>query len=341
MGRGRVRVLQRAALGLLITAACASVVASAPAAGSITIYSGQHEQTTSALVKDFEHRTGIDVQVRSADESSLANQILLEGSHSPADVFYSENPPAQTVLDEHHLLAPVAKATLGHVARRYSAGDGSWVGVSARSAVLAYNTTELKASALPGSLLALATPAWKGKIGFAPAETDFQPLLTTIARLKGAPAALAWLKGLTANAKTYDDNETLIAAVNRGEVAAGLVDHYYWYRLRDEVGPGNVHSALHYFAAGDPGALVDVSGASVLRSSTHAALAQRFLAYLVSRPAQEIIAQSESYEYPLGSGVTTHRVLVPFAKLRPPRISAGELGDGTYALSLLRQVGLL
>jgi iron(III) transport system substrate-binding protein len=325
-------------LGLLVAM---SMATSAQAAGSITIYSGQHEQTTSALVKDFEHRTGIDVKVRSADESSLANQILLEGSHSPADVFYSENPPAQTVLDEHHLLAPVAKATLGHVASRYSASDGDWVGVSARSAVLAYNTTQLKASALPASLLSLATPAWKGKIGFAPEETDFQPLLTTIAKLKGKPAALAWLKGLMANAKTYDDNETLIAAVNRGEVASGLVDHYYWYRLRDEVGAGKVHSALHYFAAGDPGALVDVSGASVLRSSSHAALAQQFLAYLVSRPAQEIIAHSESYEYPLGSGVTTQKVLVPFAKLRPPKISAGDLGDGTYALSLLRQVGLL
>ena len=43
----------------------------------------------------------------------------------------------------------------------------------------------------------------------------------------------------------------------------------------------------------------------MLKSSKHAADAQRFLAYLVSRPAQEIIATSESYEYPLGSGVTT------------------------------------
>ena len=55
------------------------------------------------------------------------------------------------------------------------------------------------------------------------------------------------------------------------------------------------------------GMLVDVSGAAVLKSSKHAADARRFLAYLVSKPAQTIIATSASYEYPLGSGVTTRK----------------------------------
>jgi hypothetical protein len=39
--------------------------------------------------------------------------------------------------------------------------------------------------------------------------------------------------------------------------------------------------------------------------------------------------------------VTTHKVLVPFASLHPPAVNAGDLGDGAYALALLRQVGLL
>jgi iron(III) transport system substrate-binding protein len=347
MGPVPARVRRGAILGLLAITVAAATAATADArpvaarADSITLYSGQHEQTTSALVKDFTKRTGITVEVRSADESSLANQIMLEGSHTRADVFFAENPPALTVLDEHHLLAPVATTTLAHVPAHYSSPTGHWVGVSARSAVLAYNTDDVKASDLPGSLAALAAPAWKGKVGFAPEETDFQPLITAMAKLHGRAAALAWLKGLESNAKTYDDNETLIAAINRGEVATGLVDHYYWYRLRDEVGRSKVHSALHYFAPGDAGALVDVSGAAVLASSGKTALAQRFLAYLVSAPAQHIIATSESYEYPLGSGVVTHKVLVPLARLHPPKISATVLGDGTYALSLLRATGAL
>jgi iron(III) transport system substrate-binding protein len=199
--------------------------------------------------------------------------------------------------------------------------------------VLDYNTGKLKSGQLPASLLDLASPKWKGKFAIAPGETDFQPLITSIARLRGNAAALTWLKAIKRNAKVLEDNE-LIAA-------AGLVDHYYWYRERDEVGKGNTHSALHYFAPRDPGMLVDVSGAAVLKSSKHSADAQRFLAYLVSKPAQTIIATSESYEYPLRPGVVNHKVLRPLSSIVPARVSAGELGDGKAALEMLQEVGLL
>ena len=137
------------------------------------------------------------------------------------------------------------------------------------------------------------------------------------------------------------DNELIAAAVNNGTVEAGLVDHYYWYRLRDEVGAGKMHSALHYFAPRDPGMLVDVSGAAVLRSSKHQAEARRFLAYLVSKPAQTIIATSESYEYPLRPGVVNHKIARSLNSLVPAPISATQLGDGKAALAMLQQVGLL
>lgn len=311
------------------------------AAGPITVYSGQHQQTMAKLVADFERRTGVQVKLRSNDEASLANQILREGSASPADVFVAENPPALTVLEHRGLLAPVAAATLAKVPARWNAPQGDWVAVSARSAALAYDTQQLKPGQLPTSLRDLAKPAWKGRVGYAPTETDFQPLITAVAVLDGPQAAQTWLQGLKSNGKVYDDNEALIAAVNRGEVATGLVDHYYWYRLRDEVGRAKTDSALHYFGGGDPGALVDVSGAAVLKSSGNAAEAQRFLAYLVSRPAQQIVATSESYEYPLGSGVTTTRVLKPLSQLQPPQLTVEQLGDGRGALQSLQQVGLL
>jgi hypothetical protein len=43
----------------------------------------QHEQTTQALVDDFQQRTGATVEVKSDDEASLAGQLLQEGAASP------------------------------------------------------------------------------------------------------------------------------------------------------------------------------------------------------------------------------------------------------------------
>jgi len=308
---------------------------------SITLYNGQHEQTTAKLVSAFERHTGVKVSVRSADEAELGNQIIQEGSSSPADVFYTENTPVLEHLREQNLLAHLVPTTLAAIPARYNSPQGDWVGVSGRVSALVYNTGQISPASLPSSILALAQPQWKGKLGVAPSETDFQPLITAITKLDGAAAAEKWLEGIKANSKIYPDNETVVAQVNNGESAVGLINHYYWYRLRDEVGQGGLHSALHYYAPGDPGDLLNVSGAAVLKSSSHQAAAQAFVAFLVSSEGQEVIAHSHSYEYPLRPGVRAASSLRPFGQLQPTPITLSELGDGSAPLALEQQLGLL
>lgn len=308
---------------------------------SITLYNGQHEQTTAKLVSAFEKRTGVKVSVRSADEAELGNQIIQEGSSSPADVFYTENTPVLEHLREQNLLARLLPTTLAAVPARFSSSQGNWVGVSGRMSVLVYNTSQISPADLPGSILELAQPRWKGKLGVAPSETDFQPLITAITKLDGAAAAEKWLEGIKANSKIYPDNETVVAQVNNGESAIGLINHYYWYRLRTEVGQSGLHSALHYYVPHDPGALLNVSGAAVLKSSSHQAAAQAFAAFLVSREGQEVIARSDSFEYPLRPGVRAASALRPLDQLQPAPITLSELGDGSAPLALEQKLGLL
>jgi iron(III) transport system substrate-binding protein len=334
--------LMMAAGMLAAVTACGAGGGDAPANG-LVLYNGQHEQTTQALVNAFEKQTGITVTIRSGDEDTLAEQIMQEGSRSPADVFYTENSPALMKLAGQHLLAPVEQSTLAAVPASGSSPNGNWVGVSARSSALVYNTAQLKPAQLPSSVLDLANPKWAGKLGIAPGETDFQPIITSIADSYGRAAALTWLKGVKANAGShnYPDNETLTSEVNSGQVQIGLINQYYWYRLSAQVGAGSTHSALHYFANGDPGYVLDVSGAAVLASSTHKTAAQKFLAFLVSAQGQRIIASGDSYEYPLRSGVAAHAGLPPLSSLHPDQADTiARLGDGSLALTLLQQAQL-
>jgi|SRR6185437_1884431 len=338
-----------ATLPLVACGGSTSVTASSPATApggslagqSITLYSGQHEQTTALLVVAFEKHTGVKVKVRPGDEAELANQIMQEGSNSPADVFYTENTPALEHLREQNLLAPIDATTLAAVPARYNSAQGDWVGVSARVSVLVYNTQQVSRSSLPSSILTLAEPKWKGKLGIAPSETDFQPLITSITRFDGSAAAERWLAGMKANGKIYPNNEAVVTQVNNGESAIGLINHYYWYRLRDEVGQKGLHSALAYYAAHDPGDLLNVSGAAVLRSSSHQAAAQAFVAFLVSAEGQEVLAHSHSYEYPLRLGVAPAKGLRAFTALQPAPITLAELGDGSAPLELEQKLGLL
>ena len=323
-------------LGALL-AACGS------ASNSITLYNGQHEQTTAALVARFEKLTGIAVNVRSNDENTLASQVAAEGSGSPADVIYTENSPALEYLQGKGLLAPVAPATLSRAPARFNSSRGDWVGVSARVSVLVYNTQLLKPSQLPTSILQLADPSWRGKLALAPSETDFLPIVTSVARTYGSGRALSWLEGLKSNAggRLYPDNETVTNEVNRGQATIGVIDQYYWYRERAQVGAGGMHSAIAYLAPRDPGYVLDVSGAAVLKSSSHQAQAQRLLAFLVSGQGQQIIAHSDSFEYPIASGVTIAHAETPLADLRPNPIDVDALGDGTAAIALMQRAQLL
>jgi iron(III) transport system substrate-binding protein len=325
-----------------------STPGSDPSSGqSITLYSGQHQQTVNGLVTAFEKQTGITVNVRNDDEDTLANLISVQGSHSPADVFYTENSPALQFLQEKGLLAPVQASTLARTPAKYNSQAGDWVAVSARVSVLIYNPSLIAKNQLPTSIMQLADPKYQGQVAFAAGETDFQPIVTSVLKTYGQAAALRWLNGMKSNAASHllSNNETLVNDVNRGQVAFGLINEYYWYRLRAEIGASAMHSQLAYFAPRDPGYVIDVSGAAVLKSSKHQAAAQKFLAFLVSEQGQDIIARAQgneqSYEYPLGNGVTTSAPETPFSQLQPNSITIADLGDGSTAIALLRQAGLL
>ena len=66
----------------------------------------------------------------------------------------------------------------------------------------------------------------------------------------------------------------------------GLINHYYYYRIRSELGASSFHAKLSFFAPQDPGYVEDISAAGVLKSSAPQSAAQKFLAFLASAAGQ-------------------------------------------------------
>jgi iron(III) transport system substrate-binding protein len=329
--------LSMAALGLAMGLSAAQAQTN-----SLTVYSAQHPQVDAMLAAAFTKETGIKVLLHEGEGPDVANQIVQEGADSPADVFFTENSPELNLLDEKGLLAPVDPATLKLVPAQYNAQSGDWLGVLARENVLAYNPSKISAAELPAHLLDLAKPEWKGRIGIAPSDSDFLPLVSAVIKLDGKDAALAWLQGLKANAQIYDDDEGVAAAVARGDVATGIINNYYWDRLETELGPQKIDSKIYHFKDGDVGGLINVSGAAVLKYSKNQAEAQKFLAFLDSEQAQTLLGQSDiDYEYPLRPGVPPNAKLTPFKDLTPPGVKVSQLGDDQEAAQLLQQAGLI
>jgi iron(III) transport system substrate-binding protein len=344
-GRGVVAGVVAVVAGLALAACGGGAASTAPAAGgegtpTLTLYNAQHEDLMKLMVDDFTRRTGIAVQMRNGDDSELANQIVQEGSASPADVFVTENSPAMTLVGSKGLFAPVDAPALAQVPAGFAPPGKDWVGFAARSTVFAYDTRALAPATLPASLLDLAQPQWKGKIGISAGGADFQAIVSAVLALKGEAATATWLAGLKQNAKLYQGNSTVMKAVNAGEIQGGVIYHYYWFKDQAESGANSKNVQLHYFGKQDPGAFVSVSGAGVLRSSKNAAAAQQFLAYLNGADGQKVLADSSALEYSVNPQVPANPKLKPLADLEAPTVDLAQL-NGPKVVDLMTRAGLL
>ena len=330
-------VIRAAVLAAILLGASARA---APGPDGIVVYNAQHVSLTRAWVDAFTRETGIKVTVRNGSDSELGNQIVQEGASSPADVFLTENSPAMTLVDNAGLFAPIDAATLAQVPPAFRPSNGKWIGIAARTTVFVYDKGKFPPATLPGSLLDLADPSWKGRWAASPAGADFQAVVSALLELKGEAATLGWLKAMKANFSAYRGNGAVMQAVNAGQIDGGVIYHYYYFADQSKTGENSRNVALHYFRNQDPGAFVSLSGGGVLASSRHKDEALAFLKWVTAKSGQEILRTGDSFEYAVGMGAESNAKLPSLGSLDAPKVDASRL-NGKKVTELMTQAGLL
>jgi len=312
--------------------------------GDLIIYSGRSESLVQPLIDQFAEAAGINVEVRYGSTSEMAGLLLEEGEKSTADIFYAQDPGGIGAVSEAGLFSTLSPETLAKVPSRFAAEDGAWVGISGRARTVVYNTDEISdpETQLPADLMGFVDPAWNGRLGWAPANGSFQAMVTAMRSVWGEEKTREWLLGIQANNPlVYDNNTPIVEAVSKGEIAVGLVNHYYLYRFL--TAEGDTFAARNYFLpGGGPGSLIMVSGAGILESAKNKDNAQRFIDFLLSLPAQQYFA-SQTFEYPLIEGVTTASNLPPLAELDAVAIDIplGDLADLQGTQDMLVDLGII
>ena len=328
---------------LLVALVC---IGTAPALADshdpLTIYSGRNESLIGPLLAQFTEDTGIEVEVLYGGTSAVANQILTEGDNSPADVFIAQDGGALGALAAAEMLAELPAETLDLVVNpAFISPDGVWVGVSGRARVLVYNPemlAELELE-LPESILDLTDEAWSGLVGWAPTNASFVSNVTAMRELLGEDETAAWLADMLANdVQAYPKNTPIVQATIDGEVAVGLVNHYYLFRFLAE--DPEITATLHFFPGGDVGSLINVAGAGILQTSDQPEIAQQFVDYLLSDAAQSYFAET-TFEYPLVETVEPSVDLPALEELEVPEIDLSDLADLQGTLEMIENSGAL
>ena len=309
--------------------------------GSFTLYSGRDEELVQPLIDMFEVATGIEVEVRYGNTAELGALLLEEGDQTPAQVFLSQDAGALGALSNAGLFATLPKAVTDAVPAGFTSTDDSWVGVTGRARVIVYDGQKFAEDEVPTSVDAFTDPAWAGRFGIAPTNASFQSFVTAYRVLKGEDAAEEWLTAIAANSpQIFENNRAILAAVNDGVIDAGLINHYYWFAQAAETGAENMRAQLSYPEAGDPGSMVNVTGAGILAPGAVDADALEFVKFLVSADAQQYFV-TETFEYPLIEGVDAPAGLPSIASLANPGLDLSDLESLAITQDLLAKHGLI
>ena len=320
----------------------AEATAEAPASpGELVVYVGRNLSLVKPLIEKFEKQTGIEVKTRDGKSPELAALLVEEGDKTAADVFWAQDVDSLALVASKGLFAKVPEGAKFKTSKLFTGRSPYWVPLSGRARLLAYNPKKIAAEDLPKSILDLTDPKYAGQVGWAPSNASFQTFVTALRAAKGEEAAEAWLRGLKDNgAKTYAKNTPIIKALGAEEISMGLPNHYYL--LRQKAVDAKFPVEQTFFADGDIGNLINVSGAGITKGAANRKNAEAFLTFLGGIEAQTYFAD-ETFEYPVRPDVDGNKRLeAPIALPRiAPEIDLDKLGDREGTLALLQKVGLL
>lgn len=310
-----------------------------PSTEGITLYSGRIPGAMGGAVDAYEAASDTDVQVRFADTSDLAATLVEEGSSSPADVFFAQEPGAIGAVEEAGLLAKLPRDILERVPARYRDPEGRWVGITGRARAIAYGPGVRRAE-LPDSPLELTEPEWRGRVGWAPASDSLQQYVTALRLEYGDTVARDWLEGMVANdAVDFPDNVTIRDALANGEIDVGLLNHYYVAQAVAAEGPD--YPVKVYFPPEGLGSLLLLTSVGVLESSERQDEAFAFVRSLLSKRSQAFFTGS-SKEYPLARGAEADPSLaVPLARIPSPSGDLEDIEETQATIELMQEAGAL
>lgn len=315
----------------------------ASAADKLTIYSGRAERLIKPVLDAFTAKTGIQVDLLSSGTTELVNRLKAEGARSPADLLITNDAGSLEMARAAGLLRPLNMREIDRaIPSQFRASDNSWIGLSGRFWIIVYNTTMVKPDQIK-SLLDLADPKWKDKIAIPNSGSEYLQAGVSVVRATiGDDRTKKFLQGLRDNAGTqvYQKSSQIVDAVAKGQVAMGIVNHYYVYRHLATQPTAPLAVLMPDQQQGGMGAIMNVAGIGVLKHTPRLDGAKLLVEFLVAQAGQKMFADLDK-EYPLHPEVKADPALIERKSFRAalvPLTKLAELREPT--LILIEQVGL-
>lgn len=277
-----------AALALLLLSGCAAQTPAQPDYAPpererLTIYTSHKEEVYLPIIREFEERTGIWVDIVSGGTNEILDRIAAEQDNPVADVMFGGG--VESLQYYKDCFTPYVSTEADSIRENFRAADDIWTPFSALPIVLIYNTKLVNPEQLQ-SWEDLNDPYFRGRIAFADPAISGSCYTALVTRLLVSEADQETTMEQLAKSlqfTQFDSSSAALAAVEDGSFLVGVT-------LEE--------TAMKHISAGADIALVYPSdgtscvpdASALIKGAPHSENAKKFLDFTVSYDVQKILS---------------------------------------------------
>ena len=308
--------------------------ATGPEAASkeLNLYTARHYDADEKLYALFEEKTGIKIKRIEGRPDELIARMKAEGANSPADVFVAADAGALWRAQDAGLLQAVSSDALNAaIPENLREPSGAYYGFSRRARIVAFDPAKVQPSEI-ADYAALATPRFKGKICARSGDNVYNlSLVGAMIEAWGEAKTKQWVEGVVSNFARPPEggDRDQIRAVAAGVCEVALTNSYYFIRMAngEDAADRDIAAKLRlgFPSLDGKGSHVNISGGGVAANAPNKANAIKFLEFLATPEAQQIVTEL-NYEYPAANGAAPASTVAPYADITPHPMNVSRYG---------------
>lgn len=280
------RLLCLALMALLLLSGCAQgtdVSAFAPGEEErLVIYTSHKEEVYGPIIKEFQQRTGIWVEVVTGGSGELLERIAMEaeGGQPACDLMFGGGVESLAAYED--CFEPCTPEGVENLRGVGLSEEGLWTPFSSLPLVLIYNTRLVSEGELTG-WADLLDPRWKGRIAFADptvSGSSYTAALTLFSCIEGDDWDILAALVDNLDGGALPDSGDVVESVRSGSRYIGVTLEETALKQRSPE-LGIVYPAEGTSAVPD--------GCALIKGAKHAENARAFLDFVLGRDVQELL----------------------------------------------------
>ncbi|MBM7095691.1 MULTISPECIES: ABC transporter substrate-binding protein [Alteribacter] len=254
----------------------------------VTVYSPHQSEIINPIVREFQERSGIEVDLVTGGTGELLNRVQAESNNPGGDVFWGGG--AESLEAYNDYFEPYVTSEDDSIPEEYKSPTNHWTGFSALPMVIMYNEEMVSEEDAPTSWEDLLDEQWKGKIAYTDpgrSGSSYTQLVTMLFAYeengeKGWDFVERFVENL--DGTMLSGSSMVFRGIADGEFPIGITLEEAAHRYIAGGSPVNV-------AYPEEGTSAVPDGMALVKDSKNSAEAQEFMDFLVSEDVQEMIVE--------------------------------------------------